>query len=210
MSDKILQYSNQNIPHTAEERQEIINNAANAYGQFLDALKFDWRNDPNANNTPMRVAKAYVNDIIAGCYSEPPKITAFPGESYDGMVFCGNVPFVSLCAHHNLCFSGVAHVAYLPGTQVMGLSKINRVIEFFARRPQLQESCTVQISDYISKICPDNKGVAVVLSAAHSCVSCRGVKHQNCETKTSKLTGEFLTDAATRSEFYNFISDLKK
>lgn len=208
--DILLPSANSNVPHSTEEKQEIINNAAKAYEAFLDALKFNWRDDPNATNTPMRVAKAYVNDLIAGCYSHPPKITSFPGEGYDGMVFEGNIPFTSLCAHHHLAFTGVAHVAYLPGNQVMGLSKLNRIVEFIARRPQLQEAATIQISDYVNSICPDNRGVAVVITATHSCVSCRGVKHAGCATSTSKLTGDFLTDSATRAEFYKFIDYLKR
>ena len=207
--DKILKFSNQNIPHTPEEKEEIIENAAKAYEQFLDALKFDWRNDPNATNTPRRVAKAYVNDLITGCYSQAPAITSFPSE-YSGMLFEGNIPLVSMCAHHHQSIIGVAHIAYIPQGRVVGLSKLNRIVEFYSRRPQIQEDLTTQIHDAVNVVCDNNKGVAVVISAAHQCVSCRGIKHQGCMTKTSKLSGDFMEDLATRQEFYNFVGDLKK
>ena len=206
--DKILQFSNQNIPHTPAEREKIINNAAKAYEKFLDALKFNWREDPNAANTPKRVAKAYVNDLIAGCYSEAPAITSFPSD-YSGMLFEGNIPLVSMCAHHHQNIIGVVHIAYIPDGRVVGLSKLNRIVEFYGRRPTIQEDLTTQIHDAVNTVCENNKGVAIVVSAAHQCVSCRGIKHQGCMTKTSKLSGDFMSDSSTRAEFYNFIADLK-
>jgi len=203
----ILPFANKNAPRTPEQKQEIIKKAAKAYEQYLDALGFDWRNDPNSSNTPMRVAKAFVNDLAAGCYDNPPSITAFPSDGYDGIVAQCNIPVKSLCSHHHLSFSGVAHVAYIPSVKgkVIGLSKLNRIVEFYARRPQIQEGLCVQISEAINNVCEGNLGVAVVIKATHTCACLRGVKHDGCYMITSKLTGDFLNDEKTRTEFYKFI-----
>ena len=160
-------------------------------------------------DTPRRVAKAFVNDLGSGCYNELPRITAFPSDGYDGMVFQGGIPVKSFCSHHHLPFTGVAHVAYIPSVtgKVIGLSKLNRIVEHYARRPQIQEGLTIQIQAAIDEICEDNKGVAVMVSATHTCACLRGIKHDGCEMKTSKLSGDFLLDPATRNEFYHFVSN---
>lgn len=204
----ILKNANDNIPHSLADREDIIKNAAVAYASFLDALKIDWRSDPHSKNTPQRVAKAYVNDLICGCYQTPPVITAFDNnEQYDGMVCQTNIKVVSLCAHHHLPFTGVAHVAYIPtpNGKVIGLSKLNRIVEWFARRPQVQESLTMQIHEYIDQICKLNRGVAVLIEARHSCCANRGIKHDST-MRTSKVSGAFLeNDNLARTEFYKFV-----
>ena len=212
MNDDLLQYANQNRPRSPEEKENIINNAAKAYEGYMEALGFDWRNDPNRSNTPRRVAKAFVNDLAEGCYTEPPKITAFDNiDNYDGIVFQGNIKVHSFCSHHHLPFIGVAHVAYIPGKdgKVIGLSKLNRIVEWFARRPQVQENLTMQIHTHIDKVCDENKGVAVLVEANHMCACIRGVKHDST-MKTARMSGAFLdkTDL-TRQEFYNFVRDLR-
>lgn len=207
-----LKFANGNHPHTTEEKQDIIEKAAKAYEAYLDALGFDWRNDPNSTNTPLRVAKAFVNDLASGCYDQPPKVTSFPSNGYDGVVFQGGIPVKSMCSHHHLAFTGVAHVAYIPSIdgRVVGLSKLNRIVEFYARRPQIQEGLTIQIHDAINEVCERNQGVAVMISATHTCACNRGVRHDGCEMKTSKLTGDFLSDASTRAEFYTFVTNMQK
>lgn len=203
----MLPQANGNKPRTEREKQAIIKRAAKAYEKYLDALGFDWRNDPNSSNTPMRVAKAFVNDIAVGCYVEPPTVTAFPSDGYDGIIAQCNIPVKSLCSHHHLAFTGVAHVAYIPSSEgkVIGLSKLNRIVEFYARRPQIQESMTRQIALAIDTVCEGNRGVAVVIKAQHTCACLRGVKHEGCYMVTSKLSGDFMDDDKTRSEFYKFI-----
>ena len=194
-------------PLTENQKATMINAASNAFGLFLDALKCDWRNDPNSDNTPHRVAKAYVNDLWAGRYNGPPNITAFPSDGYDGMVFEGGIPLTSMCSHHHQTIMGKVHIAYIPGndSHVIGLSKLNRLVEHFARRGAIQEQLTVAIHNSIDTIINDNKGVAVMIDAMHNCVSCRGVKHGGASMKTSKLTGAFKDDASTRSEYYEFV-----
>jgi GTP cyclohydrolase I len=203
----VLPVANGNHPRTDKEKQAIITRAAKAYEKYLDALGFDWRNDPNSANTPTRVAKAFVNDIASGCYNEPPSVTAFPSDGYDGVVSQCNIPVKSICSHHHLAFTGVAHVAYIPSVngKVIGLSKLNRIVEFYARRPQIQEGLTMQIHQAIDMVCEGNKGVAVVVKAQHTCACHRGVKHDGCYMITSKLSGDFMSDEKTRTEFYKFI-----
>jgi GTP cyclohydrolase I len=206
-----LKYANGNHPLTENEKKIMINNAAVHYGRYMTALGFDWKNDPNSADTPMRVAKAFVNDLASGVYNKPPKITAFENiNGYDGIVFQGNITLHSFCSHHHLPFIGKAHVAYIPTSKgkVIGLSKLNRIVEFYARRPQVQENLTIQIHDHINKECGDNIGVAVMIEANHMCACVRGVKH-DATMKTAKLSNVFKNKSRVREEFYNFIRDLK-
>jgi GTP cyclohydrolase I len=213
MTDIKLPFANGNHLRSREQQEVIIENAAVAYAAYMDALGFDWRDDPNSAETPHRVAKAFVNDLAAGCYNAPPKITAFENvDEYDGIVFQGNIKMHSFCSHHHLPFIGNAHVAYIPGKngKVIGLSKLNRIVEWFARRPQVQENLTMQIHKHINKVCEGNKGVAVMVEANHMCACIRGVKHDSV-MKTARMSGAFLDnkDLNTRQEFYDFVRDLK-
>ena len=207
-----LKYANGNRPLTEEQKQTMIEEASVHYGKYMTALGFDWENDPNSSDTPMRVSKAFVNDLAEGVYSEGPKITAFDNvDKYDGMVFQGNIKLHSFCSHHHLPFVGVANVGYIPGIdgKVIGLSKLNRIVEFYARRPQVQENLTMQIHKHIDRVCEKNEGVAVMLEANHMCACVRGVKH-DATMKTSKLSGAFMdSKELARSEFYEFIRGLK-
>ena len=208
---ELLKYANASIPRTEEEKQKMIAAAAQHYGEYMTALGIDWKNDPNSSDTPMRVAKAFVNDLAQGCYMAPPKITAFDNlDKYDGMVFQGNIDVKSFCSHHHLPFIGKAHVAYIPSEdgKVIGLSKLNRFVEYFARRPQVQENLTMQIHDYINSTCTGNKGVAVMVEAGHLCACVRGVRHDST-MMTSKMSGAFIQDGTTRNEFYRFVDKLK-
>ena len=141
-------------PLTEAEKTAMIADAELAFGKFLDALKVDWREDPNSDKTPYRVAKAYVNDLWAGRYNGPPSITGFPSDGYDGMVFEGGIPLTSMCSHHHQTIMGVVHVAYIPGkdSHVIGLSKLNRLVEHFARRGAIQEQLTVAIHHAVNTI----------------------------------------------------------
>jgi len=208
-----LKHANGNIPLTGEEKQEMIREAAEHYGRYMNALRIDWRNDPNSSDTPMRVAKAFVNDLAEGCYNEEPKVTAFDNlDKYDGMVFQGNITVNSFCSHHHLPFVGVAHVAYIPSIdgKIIGLSKLNRIVEHYARRPQVQENLTMQVHNHIHGVCERNEGVAVMITADHMCACVRGVKH-NATMKTSKLSGAFMhNEKLARNEFYEFVRELRR
>jgi len=209
---ELLQKANGNMPRTSEEKLQMIDQAAIYYGQFLNALGFDWEKDPHSANTPKRVAKAWINDLIAGSVNPEPVITSFPNdEGYTGLICQTRIPVMSMCAHHNLTFSGVAHVAYIPGKEktdlVVGLSKLNRIVDFYSRRPNIQESLTKQIHDHIDRLCVGNRGVAVVVESQHNCVKCRGIK-QDSVMKTSQMSGYFFdNEIGTRQEFFSLIDN---
>ena len=192
---------------TDHEKKVIIERAANAFGEFLTALGTDWKNDPNSSDTPMRVAKAYVNDLWAGRFEPLDRITAFPSDGYTGIVQESNIPVTSMCSHHHQQIRGTVSIAYIPSEKgkVVGLSKLNRIVEQFGRRGAIQEQLTVAIHNAVDKICENNLGVAVMVNATHACVSCRGVKHQGAAMQTAKLTGCFLDEDAARAEFYKNI-----
>lgn len=197
---------------TEEEKKEIIENAAQAFGNFLTALGCDWENDPNSSDTPRRVAKAYVNDLFAGRYEPLDKITAFPSDGYDGIVQESNIPVTSMCSHHHQTIQGLVSIAYVPSKngKVVGLSKLNRIVEHFGRRGAIQEQLTVAIHNAVDKICEGNLGVAVAINATHNCVICRGVKHQGASMQTAKLSGCFLEEDSARAEFYKNIEIASK
>lgn len=203
---KLLEHANGNLPRTQEEKEQMIREATVHYGNFLKSVGFAYWEDPNSENTPHRVAKAWVNDLIKGSVNECPKITDFPGPDYTGMVFQGNCDVVSLCSHHNLPFVGKAHCAYIPKEKgkVIGLSKFNRIVDWFSRRPQLQEALTKQIHDFLNENV-ENEGVIVMIEASHSCCSNRGIGQRSLMI-TTQPSGLFLENKdGCKDEFYKFV-----
>jgi GTP cyclohydrolase IA len=157
--------------------------------------------DPDAGHlaqTPRRVAAAYAELLTPADF----ELTTFPNdEGYDQLVLARDIPFRSLCEHHMLPFHGVAHVGYLPSERIVGLSKLARVVEAFARGLQVQERLTKQIADCLdAHLHP--KGVGVVLEAEHLCMTLRGVRAHGSRTLTSELSGHLRRNAAARQEFY--------
>lgn len=197
---------------TEEGRKEMLRRAEEAYGKFLEALGYDWQNDPNLQRTPYRVAKMFVNEITAGAYEEAPRIVTFPSSGYSGMVIEHGIKVESLCSHHLLPFIGKCSIGYLPkeGGTVLGLSKLNRVVHWFARRPQLQEQLTKQIHDYLQKILGDNViGIIVYIEADHMCVSMRGAKDDSSMT-TCYCSGDFLVNGnGSKDEFLRAVQTHK-
>jgi GTP cyclohydrolase I len=157
-------------------------------------------------DTPRRVAKMYT-EMFAGLHNDPARHlrVTFP-ENYDEMVLVRDITFTSMCEHHLLPFTGVAHVAYLPNGRVTGLSKLARVVEEVSRRPQVQERMTQQIADLVETEL-ESSGVAVVIEAEHSCMSIRGVRKPGSKTVTSALRGLFKTNPSTRAEVMSLIHD---
>lgn len=160
---------------------------------------------PGLLETPRRVAHMYA-EMFSGLKLDPARHLAvtFP-ETYDEMVLIRDIPFTSMCEHHLLPFTGVAHVAYLPNGKVTGLSKIARVVEEVARRPQVQERMTQTIAEMVD-VNLETTGVAVVVSAEHSCMSIRGIRKPGSKTVTSALRGEFKDNQSTRAEFMSLIN----
>lgn len=198
----------QNMILTEEEREQMLLKAEKAYGEFLETLGYDWKNDPNMVKTPYRVAKMFINEITSGSYEKPPKVVTFPSSGYSGMVTEMGIEVNSLCSHHLLPFCGVCHISYIPkeGGTVLGLSKLNRVVHWFAKRPQLQEQLTKQIHDYLSEILGDTvRGIAVFIEAEHMCVSMRGAE-DNSSMVTNYCSGLFLDNLMnSRDEFLRAI-----
>jgi GTP cyclohydrolase IA len=167
-----------------------------AVSDLLRALGADPGTD-GMRETPRRVAEAYVELLTPPAF----RATTFPNDDgYDGLIVAQAIPFHSLCMHHLLPFRGVAHVGYLPGERIIGLSKLARVVERFARALQIQERMTVQIADWLeAELRP--AGVGVRLEAEHMCMSLRGVQRPGARTVTSALRGAIRDDAQTRQEF---------
>ncbi|MEU0598992.1 GTP cyclohydrolase I FolE [Streptomyces sp. NPDC006393] len=167
-----------------------------AAGQFLAALGISTASE-SLRGTPGRMARAYAELFTP----RPFDLTTFPNdEGYDELVLARRIPVRSVCEHHLLPFVGTAHVGYLPGARILGLSKLARVVEHFACRPQVQERLTKQVADWLQTHL-EPKGVGVVIEAEHCCMTLRGVQATGSSTMTSTLLGLLRSDARSRSEF---------
>jgi GTP cyclohydrolase I len=195
------------FPLTEEQKWEMVDKAEKAYGDFLTALGVDWENDPNSNNTPRRIAKKYIFEQWKGRYDAPPAITSFPSDGYQGLVVQTNIPLTSQCSHHHETILGRVHIAYIPGedARVIGLSKLNRLVEHFGRRGAIQEQLTMAIHQAVDKVCEGNIGVAVTIIGEHQCVSCRGTNHVGSAMVTNHLTGVFMNKPEVRQEYFKSV-----
>jgi GTP cyclohydrolase IA len=183
--------------HVVHDRDGADPAAAEAAaGQFLRALGIDTESE-GLRGTPGRMARAY-----AELFSPRPfDLTTFPNdEGYDELVLARSIPLRSVCEHHLLPFVGTAHIGYLPGHRILGLSKLARVLEHFACRPQVQERLTKQVADWLQTHL-EPKGVGVVIQAEHTCMTLRGVQATGTTTMTSTLLGLLRSDARSRGEF---------
>lgn len=178
-----------------------ITQIAKKFTEIMEILGLDLTND-SLKETPTRIAKMYVREIFSGL--DPytfPKITVIENDmSYDQMVIVQNIQVLSVCEHHFQTIDGLATVAYIPNKKVIGLSKMNRIVQFFSRRPQVQERLTKQIADCLEAVL-DTPHVAVHMNAKHYCVIARGVQDSHSSTSTSDLRGHFKSKAETRTEF---------
>lgn len=178
--------------------------------KIIDKLGLDM-NDPNLKDTPKRIAKMWKHEIFNGLKKEnEPKVTIFPNErNYDEMVVLSNIDFSSTCSHHFVFFTGQAHIAYIPSDKIVGISKLARIVDYFAARPQIQEEMTKQISDYIEeKLKP--LGSAVVIQATHGCLSNRGAKKPNAVMTTSAMRGIFLNPIGNKRPKEEFLKLIGK
>jgi len=184
------------------DRKEKIDHIEAHFTHIMRILGLDLSDD-SLIDTPKRVAKMYVNEIFWGLdYEAFPKCTAVDNKmKYNEMVCERNINVQSNCEHHFVVIDGLATVAYVPNQKVLGLSKINRIVEYFSKRPQIQERLTEQIFHTLQYIL-DTEDVAVMIDAQHYCVKSRGVEDTGSSTVTSKLGGGFKSDPAARAEFY--------
>ncbi|MGI6449727.1 MAG: GTP cyclohydrolase I FolE [Desulfitobacteriia bacterium] len=175
-----------------------------AVRNILEAIGEDPERE-GLKETPQRVARFY-QEVFAGIHEDPSKnLTVLFSEKHEEMVLVKDIPIYSMCEHHLLPFVGLAHIAYIPRHgRVTGLSKLARVAESYARRPQLQERLTTQIADTIKNIL-DARGVLVVIEAEHMCMAIRGIRKPGSRTVTSAVRGIFQTNAATRAEAFSLI-----
>lgn len=174
------------------------------FTEIMQILGLDL-NDDSLSGTPRRVAKMYVEEIFSGLHPDnKPKIKLFENKyKYNEMLLEKDITFYSNCEHHFVPIIGKAHIAYISSGKVIGLSKINRIVQYFSKRPQVQERLTVQIAEELKKVLQTDD-VAVVLDASHLCVSSRGVNDINSKTVTCHYSGRFQNNA-TKSEFLRFI-----
>lgn len=192
------------IPNGIEEGEKIAV-IQDAFTTIMNTLGLNLEDD-SLRDTPKRVAKMYVQEMYWGLSPQYfPKITAVENKmGYDEMVIEKNIVVQSTCEHHFVMIDGYAHVAYIPRDRVLGLSKLNRVVEYFSRRPQIQERLTEQIY-YTLEYILQTSDIAVMINAKHFCVKARGVQDINCETITSKLGGCFKEENSCRMEFLTLV-----
>lgn len=176
------------------------------FTEIMNILGLDL-NDDSLQGTPYRVAKMYVKEIFSGLNpANKPAVTLFENKyQYEEMLIERNITFHSNCEHHFVPIIGKAHVAYIPNKKVIGLSKINRLVQYYAKRPQVQERLNVQIAKELQKTL-ETDHVAVILEADHACVITRGIKDVNSNTITAQYSGRFKSEASLRKEFLNLIN----
>ena len=184
---------------------EKVAQISDHFAEIMKILGLDLRDD-SLRGTPKRVAKMYVQEIFKGLNpANKPAATTFDNKyQYKRLVIERNIPLQSTCEHHFQPIFGVAHVAYIPNGQVIGLSKLNRIVDFYGRRPQVQERLTVQIAEDLKKTL-HTEDVAVYIDAKHMCVQARGVEHHGASTITAEYSGKFLNET-TKQEFLQAIS----
>lgn len=198
------------LPRTAGEKCEGLAFDEEKIAQAMEVILREGlgldMSDPNLTDTPRRVAKMYTRELFAGLLAEnEPAVTVFPNEGYDQMIASDRVFFTSMCSHHLVPFTGYAWLFYIPGENLAGISKLSRILHYYAARPQLQERLAQQVLDYIvNKLQP--KGAMVVLRALHQCTICRGVKNNpDSGMITSAVHGCF-GDMDVRMEAMNLIN----
>jgi GTP cyclohydrolase I len=190
-------------PMTTNElsRDQRYSKIKDAFTEIMEGLGLDLRDD-SLEETPHRIAKMYVDEIFGGLdYAQFPKITLIENKmNVEEMVCVEDIDLTSTCEHHFVTIDGSAKVAYIPKTTVIGLSKINRLVQFFSQRPQVQERLTQQVLVAMQTLL-GTEDVAVTINAVHYCVKARGVRDGNSSTRTTSLGGVFKSDPASRAEF---------
>ena len=186
----ISMVSNMHSDHAGMDDAEKINRISEKFAEIMEVLGLDLNND-SLKDTPARVAKMYVNEIFKGLNPKnKPGIKVFKNTyAYKSPLIELNIPFTSFCEHHFIPIQGKANIAYIPDEYVVGLSKLHRIVDYYARRPQVQERLTREIAMELKSSLHTND-VAVVLHATHSCISCRGVNHIGSSTITSDFSGK--------------------
>jgi GTP cyclohydrolase IA len=189
-----------------QTKEQLINEATEAFERVLDTLLIDRENDPNSKGTARRLAKMYFNEIMAGRYEASPNATAFPNDTdaaYDGMLVVRS-ELKSMCSHHHQPVTGVAYIGIIAGPTLIGLSKYTRIAQWCARRGTLQEELCMDIAREI-EFATGSKDVAVYIQATHGCCENRGIMAHSSLTQTTVLRGAFKSDQSVKKEFFDNI-----
>mgnify|MGYP001106961721 CR=1 FL=1 len=202
---------NENISDflTEDEINLIYENVKDKFNEILKILIIDTENDHNTKDTAKRVAKMFVYEIFKGRYFPKPEITSFPNIlTYDEIYITGPITIRSTCAHHWMPIIGKCYIGIFPGSEVIGLSKFNRLIDWVCSRPQIQEEMTIQIADELEKV-TKAEGIAVILKATHTCLTHRGYREHENLMITSVMRGKFREDPNLKNEFFSLLEKYK-
>ncbi|MCO6467156.1 MAG: GTP cyclohydrolase I [Bradyrhizobiaceae bacterium] len=187
------------------ELQQMEGELESKFSEILEILRID-RNDPNSADTPYRLARMWVRELLAGRYAPAPAITVFPNrKNVDELVISKGIKIMSVCSHHWQPITGTCSIGYVPRDKVIGLSKFTRIVEWFARRGQIQEELGEQVADFLVEML-DPIALGVVIKAKHYCMIARGVEaHHSSEMVTSVMRGELVSNGSLRTEFLSLI-----
>lgn len=199
-------FCNDNISEYMEENEinELVDEVEVHLQAMLKSLVIDTEHDHNTRESARRIAKMFVYETFNGRYSPVPRITSFPNLGYKDLYTAGPISIRSTCAHHFQNITGNCWVGILPETEVIGLSKFNRLVHWIAHRPQIQEEMTTQIADKLVEYAK-TPHVAVVVKAEHNCLTARGVREHDSDMSTAIMRGNFLTTQSLKDEFYNLL-----
>ena len=203
-------HSNDNIAEFVREGEleGLVDEVAAKMQGVLDSLVIDTENDHNTQDTARRVAKMFVKETFSGRYRPVPKITAFPNMGYKSLYTTGPISIRSTCAHHFQNIVGSCWVGIVPDTEVIGLSKFNRLVHHICERPQIQEEMTTQIADALKQYAKTDN-IAIVVKAEHFCMTQRGVREHASDMTTAIMMGAFEKDPALKKEFYDICLSMK-
>ena len=198
--------ANESYLITPERRAEIKAGISGHFRSILELMGIDVDNDPNSAGTPDRVAKMYVDEIFAGRFSEEPKITVFPNTAkVDQLIVTGPLTVKSMCSHHHCAIVGHAWIGYLPGDSVLGLSKFPRILDWYCRRPQIQEELAEAVASKLESLIKP-RGLGVLIKARHFCQSHRGVNESPDAIMTTQvIKGALRTNASLKAEFLDAV-----
>lgn len=200
-----MNFANENAYLTEKQLDDIQEKVTKGLQKVLSDLQIDTEHDHNTKETAHRIAKMWVREKFRGRYTRAPRITIFPNiQNIDQLMTIGPINIKSVCSHHFVDFTGKCWIGILPGEKLIGLSKYARITDWFARRPQIQEELTAQITHWIEQNLKP-RGVAVVIKAKHACCSSRGIEDSDMEFLTTEIRGAFREDNSLKQEFYEQI-----
>lgn len=201
---------NDNISEYVSEQEKglLLDEVSSKMEQVLRSLVIDVDNCHNTNGTARRVAKMWLQELYSGRYDPAPPVTSFPNVNYDELYIAGPITLRSSCAHHQMPIFGKVYVGVYPGKKVIGLSKFNRIVDWYASRPSIQEELTIQIADELERV-TEAEGLAVIIRANHGCVTMRGVQEACSDMTTSVMRGIFKEDHSIKQEFITLVGQMQ-